>query len=283
MNLGFIGTGLMGRPMATRLLAAGHELTVWNRTPAKADPLVAQGAKLVDDPATVFAFSDATVTMLADGDAVASVLEGASLAERTLIQMSTIAPAASQQLAEQVTAAGGEYLEAPVLGSIPEAEAGRLLVMVGATAPVFDRWHEVLTTFGPAPRHVGRIGQAATLKLALNQLIASQTAAFAYSLGLVQRGGLLTETFMEVLRESPLYAAQFDKKLPRLLDGNFADPNFPLRHLRKDVALCLQAGGVLGLGREALLGVQAVIDRAVGLGLGDGDYAALHDAINPRE
>jgi len=283
MHLGLIGTGLMGRPMGARLIDAGHQLTVWNRTREKAEPLAKLGGKVADEPAQVFAAGEATVVMLADGDAVKSALQGASLDGHTLLQMSTISPGESRQIAELVDGAGGQYLEAPVLGSTPQAESGDLIVMAGGSRELFDRWHDVLAAMGENPRHVGQVGQAAALKLALNQLIASETAAFAYSLGLVQKSGLEVETFMEILRGSPLYAEQFEKKLPRLLSGDFSDPNFPLKHLRKDVALCLAAGGPLGLGREPLQGVLTVVERGLDLGLGEGDYCALHDAINPRE
>jgi 3-hydroxyisobutyrate dehydrogenase-like beta-hydroxyacid dehydrogenase len=286
LRLGFIGTGLMGRPMAARLLDAGHELTVWNRSRGKAEPLAERDAKLAREPAEVFAFGEATVTMLTDAEAVTSVLTGdrgmVDLEGRTLLQMSTIAPSESRRIASRVATAGGDYLEAPVLGSTPQAEAGELIVMAGGPEPLFERWRPVLAIFGANLRRVGEIGQAAALKLALNQLIAAQTAAFSFSLGLVRRSEIPVDTFMEILRASPLYAQQFDKKLPRLLDGDFSEPHFPLVHLRKDVALCAAAGESLGLISEPLEGLLAAVDRGIAMGLGAGDYSALHDAINPR-
>lgn len=153
--------------------------------------------------------------------------------------MGTIAPSDSRTLHAQITAAKGEYLEAPVLGSIPEVIAGTLLVMVGATEAQFQRWHSLFQCFGTEPRHIGEVGTAAALKLALNQMIASLTTRFALSLEFVQQQRVRVKSFIETLRQSALYAPTFDKKLQRMLESNFANPNFSTQHLLKDVRLFL--------------------------------------------
>jgi 3-hydroxyisobutyrate dehydrogenase len=285
MKLGFIGTGLMGRPMAERLLGAGHRLTVYNRTRSKAAPLADRGAALADSPAAVFAASEATVLMLTGGPAVHDVLGGdgatPDLSGRTVIQMSTIAPGESRAAEERVRTAGGEYVEAPVLGSTPQAAAGGLLVLAAGPEERIERWRGVLETLGK-PTRIGDFGQGAAVKLALNQLIASLSAAYAYSLGLVERHGVEPERFMEILRGTVLYAPTVDRKLPRLLERNFENPNFPVKHLLKDVDLALGEGKTLGLGTDAVEGVRRVLDRSMEEGLGEADYSALYEVVNPR-
>jgi 3-hydroxyisobutyrate dehydrogenase-like beta-hydroxyacid dehydrogenase len=139
----------------------------------------------------------------------------------------------------------------------------------------------VFRCLGQDPLLIGPVGQAATLKLALNQLIAAEMAAFALSLGLVQRSGVSHETFMAVLRRSALHAPTFDKKLPRLLKRDYTHPNFSARHLLKDVELVLDAAQAAGLNPAGLRGVPALLTATIEQGLGDMDYSALFNAVNP--
>jgi 3-hydroxyisobutyrate dehydrogenase len=195
--------------------------------------------------------------------------------------MSTIGPSESRQLSHEIQALGGDYLEAPVLGSIPEAKAGKLLVMVGAEPEQFQRWSLLLQSFGDAPLLIGAVGTAAALKLSLNQLIGSLTTAFALSLGFVQQQGVPVETFMQILRQSALYAPTFDKKLDRMLDQNYANPNFPSKHLLKDTKLFLNEATAARLQVDSLAGVRQILEMACSLGLADADYSALFAAIQP--
>jgi len=287
MKTGFIGTGLLGLPMARRLLECGWRVTAWNRTLSRLAPLEDAGAVRGESPGAVIGSTDCTILMLSDAAAIREVLftpeVTAALPGKTIIQMGTIGPAQSRALGAEVSRHGSEYFEAPVLGSIPQASQGTLLVMVGSTVAQFDRWEPLLSEFGPEPVRVGRTGQAAALKLALNQLIASLTAAFSASLGLVLRSGLDVEQFMGILRSSALHAPTFDKKLERMLTGDYANPNFPTEHMLKDVDLFLAEANRLGLEATNVAGVRQVIRRAVKLGLGQGDYSALFVGINPPE
>lgn len=286
MNVGFIGTGLMGLPMAQRVLAAGFALTAYNRTPKKLEALQIAGAAIADSPAAVIAASDCVVLMLTNAEAVAAMLlsdqSRSGLAGKTMIQMSTIAPTESRQLHSQITEAGGDYLEAPVLGSIPEATAGKLLVMVGGTQAQFDTWLPVLKCFGETPRLIGAVGSAATVKLALNQLIGSLTVAFAASLGLLLKENVAIAPFMEILRQSALYAPTFDKKLQRMLDRDFANPNFPTKHLYKDMDLFITTAERLELDASNVCAVRDILAKAIEMGLAELDYAALFAAIVPE-
>ncbi|MDX2228879.1 MAG: NAD(P)-dependent oxidoreductase [Leptolyngbyaceae cyanobacterium bins.349] len=283
MKIGVIGTGLMGLPMAQRVLDANLPLVAYNRTPEKLEPLRKLGAAIAPAPDRLIQAVDCIVLMLTNAEAIRDVLLSATcrrlLSGKTVIQMGTIAPSESRALQAEIEDVGGAYLEAPVLGSIPEAKAGTLIVMVGSTPSQFAQWRPVLRCFGPEPLHVGEVGTAATVKLALNQLIGSLTSAFATSLGFVQQQGADVEMFMQILRGSALYAPTFDKKLPRMRDRNYANPNFPTKHLLKDTHLFLQEIEESGLDISLPAAVQGILETAMRLGLADGDYCALYEAI----
>src|SRR3954453_11190867 len=223
--------------------------------------------------------------MVKDGSVVRELLsdEGfiPSLGGRTVIQMSTIGPAESVKLMEDVRGAAGDYLEAPVLGSVPQAEEGKLLVMVGGSADQLEHWGDLLRCFGPEPRLVGPVGHAATLKLAMNQLIGSLSAAFSLSLGMVRRKGIEVDLFTGILRQSAFYAPTFDRKLPQMLARDFSLPNFPAALLLKDLDLARGEAGTLGLDTTALDGVRDVVKKTVEADRGREDYAALYETIDP--
>ncbi|MGH7232170.1 MAG: NAD(P)-dependent oxidoreductase [Nitrospiraceae bacterium] len=285
MNIAVLGAGLIGRPMAERLKTMGHAVTVYNRTREKVVDLRHQGIAVTTRPEEALQAASCVILMLADAQAIHKVvLSGpahARLAGRTVIQMGTIGPGESRDLQDRIVAAGGEYLEAPVLGSITEAKAGTLSIMAGARPDQFHRWQEVLRCFGPTPRLIGPVGSAAALKLSLNHLIAAHIAAFSLSLGLVQRAGVPVDIFMAVLRDSALYAPAFDKKLPRLLNRDYANPNFSTKHLLKDVELVLHEAQTIGLHTSVIEGVRTVLQLTMQRGLEDVDYSALFEAIHP--
>ena len=283
MNVALMGTGLMGVPMALRLAAVGHRVTVYNRSRSKTETLAREGVSVAETPAAAIQVAECVLLTLSDEAAIrALLLEGAAwqvLEGRTVIQMGTIAPGQSQRLLRDMNAAGGDFFEAPVLGSVPEATAGRLIVMVGASPEQFERYRPLLQAFGPEPVLIGPVGQAAAVKLALNQLIATLTAAFSLSLGFVQRQGVAAETLMGILRESALYAPTFDKKLSRMLSHDYAGPNFPTKHLAKDVDLFLDESANLGLDTGLLEGVREAIQATLDKGLAEMDYSALFEGI----
>ena len=283
MKVTVLGTGLMGAPLAGRLAQQGHTVTVWNRGIERAREV--PGVTVAATPELAVSVSEPVVLTLSDFDAINEVLfapgvEGL-LAGRTVIQMGTISPSQSRTLEQTLREVGAAYLEAPVLGSIPEARDGTLIVMAGGHRTLFERWLELLRVFGPKPVYIGAAGQAAALKLALNQLIAGLTASFALSLGLVKQAGIEVEQFMSILRDSALYAPTFDKKLQRMQQRDYANPNFPVRHLLKDVNLFLDAAGEVGLDAGVLLAVRELLVDTELRGLRDEDYSALYESIEP--
>jgi 3-hydroxyisobutyrate dehydrogenase len=285
-KIAIIGTGLMGRPMAERILAAGYPLSAYNRTLEKAAPLKDLGAKVAESGVDAILNSSCIVLMLSDYEAIRHVLFGrdstGALSGRTFIQMGTISPQESVSLSKDIMKYGGDYLEAPVLGSTPEAMEGKLIVMVGASPDQFERWSVLLSCFGPDPLLIGRVGQAAALKLAMNQLIAGLMSAFSLGLAFVESSGVSADRFMDILRQSAFYAPTFDKKLRRMLERDFSNPNFPTKHLAKDIGLFLAAAKALNLETAGLEGIRKIIEKAIFQGQSEEDYSAIHNIIYPN-
>jgi len=196
--------------------------------------------------------------------------------------MGTIGPEESRAFAMETTESGGVYLEAPVLGSIPEATAGTLIVMAGGDRMLFERWRPLLQQLGQRVSWIGPVGHAAVLKLAMNQLIATMASTYAMGLELVRSHGVDAEHYIGTVRASALYSKAFDKKLPRMLNRDFSNANFPARHMLKDVDLCLKAAEAQGLGAEVLAGLHKLFTRTLELGLADADYSAVDAAVANR-
>ena len=287
MQLAILGAGLLGSAIAERLHKTGQQVTVYNRTVEKALPLRDRGLRVALRSRDAMESAEAVLLLLADAVAIRSVLfepeTARRLAGRTIIQMGTIGPDESVSLASEIQRRGGIYFEAPVLGSVAEATQGSLLVMVGSTAEQLVQWKPTLQMLGQEVQWIGPVGSAAVVKLALNQLIAAETAAFGLSLGLVRRSGLSTDTFLSLLRKSALYAPTFDKKLPRLTARDYLRPNFSTRHLLKDVDLVVEAARTRGLNTSGLKGVRELLAKALEMGLAEGDYSALYEAIDGDE
>ena len=286
MIIALLGTGLLGRAIAGRLQSVGHTVTVYNRTTTKALPLQACGITVVTRPEQAIARAECVVLMVADAAAIRAVLltptSLAVLRGKTVIQMGTIAQEESLALQAEIEQIGGSYCEAPVLGSLPEAQAGTLLMMVGGTEQQFVQWGPLFRSLSREPRLIGPAGKAASLKLALNQLIAVEISAFALSLGLVQRAGVPVGLFMTILRESALFAPAFEKKLPRLLTRDYQHPNFSTRHLLKDVELFLKEASGYAITTNSLEGIRPILERTIAQGHGDSDYSAIFEVVNPN-
>ncbi|MCP9933643.1 NAD(P)-dependent oxidoreductase [Cyanobium sp. Candia 9D4] len=279
MEICLLGTGLLGAAIGERLLGSGYRLTVWNRHAERCGPLQALGATVAATPAGAVAAAALVITVLSDAPTTRAVLleqAGTTLAGRLVLQVATIAPEESRELAVALAERGAELLELPVLGSRPEALAGTLQLMVGGEAAALERARPVLAALGGEPRLLGPVGAALTAKLALNQLIVSLTHSFSLSLHLVQRAGVDVEAFMAILRASALYAPTFDKKLAKELADDYTNANFPTAHLRKDLLLFLQTARGLGLETEGLDGLATLLERATAAGLDELDYSALH-------
>jgi len=270
--------------MAERLMAAGHKLWVYNRTKMKAAGLIKRGATFCARPPEAIAHADIVILVLADANAIEEVLfqDEKTLRNKTVIQMGTIASAQSRYFLKRVTNAQGHYFECPVLGSRAEAAAGRLILMVGGSEEQFNKHLELLMCFGPQPRFIGPVGAAASLKLALNQLIAAHASSFSLSLGLVQKAGIEVDQFMSILNESALTAPMYTKKLPQWLAHNYQDPNFSLKHLIKDVDLILGEAAEKKLNTKVLVAIREVLGQSAKSGNADLDYSVVFEEINKK-
>jgi 3-hydroxyisobutyrate dehydrogenase/2-hydroxy-3-oxopropionate reductase len=276
-SIGFVGLGAMGSRMASRLVDAGNGVTVWNRTAERAEPLRAAGARVADSPADAARGADFVLTMVRDRDALREVAEGPSgvLAGlqpgSALIEMSTVGPAAIDELEQQIPEGAG-LLDAPVLGSIGEVEEGSLRIFVGGSAELFERARPVLGVLGD-PFHVGELGSGAAAKLVANSTLVSIICALGEAVALGDGLGLTREATFEVLAASPL-ASQAERRRGAIESGRYP-PRFKLSLARKDAEL------VLGAAREA--GAELRIVDAAGqwlaeaeqAGWGDLDYGAV--------
>jgi 3-hydroxyisobutyrate dehydrogenase len=286
MDIGIMGTGLMGHAFVERFLSQGYSVGVYNRTADKIKDLVELGAVACDASKELIDTCSTIILMASDADAISSLLpldQQAALQGKTILQMATISPRQSQETGRAISSCGGRYLEAPVLGSIPEAKTGTLIIMAGGSKKVFDEVLPILHTLGSAPRYVGETGSAAALKLAMNQLIAALTAGFSLSLGYAIKNGVSTDLFMETVRESALYAKTYDKKLEKYLHRDFGTANFSTRHLLKDIRLFVDDAKAAGLNTDALEGIERITSQAIESGMGLMDYSSIYEVISPAD
>ena len=286
MEIGIIGTGLMGAPIAEKYLSAGIKVGVFNRTKEKAERLANKGAEAFQTSAQLIEKYDVVFVVLTDYHAVCSALfenNSINFAGKTIIQISTISPEESVLLSERIEKAGGVFIEAPALGSIPQIKAGELIVLFGGSKKEFEANEKIFKPVSSQVFYIGETGTASAVKLALNQLIVSLTAAFSTSLGLVLNSEADVDKFMEILRASALYAPTFDKKLNRMLERNFDNPNFPVKHMLKDVELIKEMTGKKGVDGSVVSAAESILTKAIEMKLGEKDYSALFNAVVPRK
>jgi 3-hydroxyisobutyrate dehydrogenase len=287
MKTAVIGLGLMGSEIALRLKRQGVDVSCWNRGAEGARAARERGLPMTETAAAAIAAADLMLLVLSDADAIReAVLDppdaAQALSGRIVVQMGTIGPGESRAIAARVEGLGARYLEAPVLGSLPEVREGRLIIMAGGDPALFDQCLPVLRDLSRDPQLIGGIGAGAALKLAMNQLIAGLTATFSLSLGLVRAEGIDVAQFMTLLRGSALHARTFDKKLDKYLSHDYGAANFPLKHLLKDIRLFRQVAEEVGLDIALLGALESTCERAQALGYGDQDYSALYEAISPQ-
>ena len=285
MRIGFCGLGQMGAPMAARLAGAGHNLTVWNRSPEKTERLVRTGAERAQAPAGAAAGVDLVITMLASPEAVEDVVFGSDgiaqgiEAGTTMIEMSTIGPQAVGAIAAGLPD-GVDLMDAPVLGSVPQATEGSLTIFVGSSADAFARRKDLLEAMGK-PQHIGPLGSGAAMKLVVNSTLGAVQLAWGEALALSGALGLDLSTTLDVLEGSPL-GPTVQKKRRHLESGAF-EPNFKLSLAVKDLRLVTAAATRAGLELRGAAAARAAYEAAERAGLGDCDYSALAAFLSGRE
>jgi 3-hydroxyisobutyrate dehydrogenase-like beta-hydroxyacid dehydrogenase len=283
-SVGFIGLGSMGSRMAARLLAAGYEVHGYNRSRAKAEGLIGRGLIRHDTPRELAAASAITISMVSDDaalDAVASGGDGlvAGLsAGKVYVDMSTVSPEISVDLAALVRGRGAEMLDAPVSGSIPQAEAGTLTIMVGGDGRAFAQAQPVLAQLGIKVVHVGENGKGLILKLAINISLAAQVLAFSEGLVLAERADIDPGLAAKVMSESPIGSAMLKARLPLILDLP-QEGWFDVALLHKDVRLALEAARPLRAQLPSARTADGIFVAAERLGYAHRDIAAVHEVL----
>ena len=281
-RVAFIGIGAMGGRMARRLLDAGHELTVWNRTQAKAAPLLDAGAMAAATPAEAARRAEVVITMVADQAALEAISEGPegiAAQATTVLEMSTVGPAAVAQLDALLPDEAG-LLDAPVLGSLSEAEAGTLRIFVGGPEALFERVRPLLAELG-SPTHVGPLGTGAAAKLVANLTLLGTLGLLGESLALADALGLSREATWEVLEGTPL-AGQAERRRAAVESGEYA-LRFALALARKDADLVAEAAAEVGAELPLARAARDWFADAESAGWGERDYSAvLARIIGPR-
>jgi 3-hydroxyisobutyrate dehydrogenase-like beta-hydroxyacid dehydrogenase len=284
-KIAFLGLGEMGAPMASRLLRAGHELTVWNRTPERAAPLAERGAIAAATPAATAAGADFIITMLATPDALEQVvfgdrgLAGALGAGQVLIDMSTVGLAAIRSVAARLPP-GVPLVDAPVRGSVPQATDGRLEVFVGAGDEDFARIRPILEALG-AVRHVGGPGSGAAMKLVVNLVLGVAIVTMGEALALGGSLALPRGMLLDVLADSPIGPIVKGKRA--LVESGRYPPSFKLRHAEKDLRLVADAAASAGRELKVAHAARAWLDEAASRGAADLDFAAVVATIAGEE
>ena len=279
-RVGFIGLGLMGAPMAANIARAGYPLTVYNRTPAKAEPLLALGARQVSTPREVAQSSQTIVTMLADASAVEAVLSGpdgmlaGGQAGTVLIDMSTVAPEQSRRIGSGVAAQGWLMLDAPVFGSTGPAKDGCLGILVGGDEEVFEAQRALLEKMGKHLFYFGPQGSGATAKLCFNLMVASQVAGLAEAMSLAAKGGLDLEQVGRAILASPVASVLVQRKIGNMV-GNDFPAAFPLKHMHKDLGLMVGTAHALGAALPVTASIHQLFSAARARGYGEEDFAAV--------
>jgi len=283
-RVGFLGLGIMGSRMAANLARAGFELAVWTHTPGKAERWASEhGATAFATPAEVAAHSDIVLSMVVDGEQVASVLLGehgaieAARAGLLCVDMSTIGPVDARRVAAALAERGVAMLDAPVTGSSPRAEAGTLTIMVGGEANDYARALPLLEPMGELIAHVGELGQGQMLKLINNALGAANAAAVAEALLLAHATGVDLDAFVRVTSAGSGASMQLTLKSGPMRAHDYS-PLFKTAHMLKDVRLCLQEAESAGVPFPAASHARDVLAATIARGHSEQDYAAMIEA-----
>jgi 3-hydroxyisobutyrate dehydrogenase-like beta-hydroxyacid dehydrogenase len=283
-NLGFVGLGVMGSRMVSRLLDKGHRVTGYNRTRAKAQWLLDKGMRWADSPRAVAAAADVTFAMVTNAAALAAITDGpegivAGLAAgKTFVDMSTVSPEVSRATATKVRAQGADMLDAPVSGSVITLEEGKLSVMAGGRKETFERVKPLLLDIGPKVTHVGDNGLALAMKIAVNLSLAVQMMAFSEGVLLAEKSGIPREVAVDVLTHSAVASPMIQYRGPFVL-GQPEEAWFDCNMMQKDMLLALELGRALRVPLPTTAVSNEFLTAARGLGWEKKDFAVVFDVL----
>ena len=279
-SVGFIGLGLMGSPMAARLLTSGFRLTLYNRTVQKAEALVKRGASLSPSPHAVAERSDIVISMVSNSEALEKIATGPDGVMSGLrhggvhIDMSTVAPSLTRQLSVAYEKEGCHFLHSPVLGSVPQATDGSLLLFAGGTNDAFDLAKPVIEILGSRVWRFERPEQATQAKLLCNSFIAGMMSTLGQALVYAEKADVDAEILLDILANSSLNAPMYQTKGKSALARNFA-PRFFAEHMLKDINLLLDAGNEMSLSLPVAETARRLFADTVASGYGREDYSAV--------
>lgn len=286
-KIAFLGLGAMGSRMAANLVKNGFDVTVWNRSPGPSDDLAAAGAVAATTPREAVADADVVITCLRDDAASKAVWldpETGALAgmkpDAVAVESSTITVDWAKQLAAAVTADGKRFLEAPVSGSLPQAEAGELVHICGGEAATLDAVRPVLDAHGSAQHLVGPAGAGALIKLAVNSFLAIQQAALAEVLAMAKRGGVEPDVAVGVITTTPACSPLAKMTAEAMAARNFT-PLFPISLMAKDLGYAMAAAG--GGDMPLTAGAQEVFENAVAAGFGEDNTSGVVQLYIPDD
>ncbi len=283
-NLGFVGLGAMGGRVTKRLLDAGHTVTGYNRTKARAQWLVDAGMHWADSPRAVAEAADVVFTMVTNTTALHEVVHGpdgilAALdANKVLVDMSTVSPAASRHLAAQVATKGSQMLDAPVSGSVITLEQGLLSLMVGGDESTFERIKPILLDIGPKVNYVGHNGQAVLMKIAINLNLQVQFMGFCEGLFLAVKGGVPVETALEVMLNSVIASPSLKYRTPFILNMP-EEAWFNVNMMQKDMLLAEELGRELDVALPTVAIGNQMLTAARAMGLAKQDFAIVYKVL----
>ena len=278
MEVGFAGLGIMGSRMAANVRAAGHDVVVWNRTRAKAE---AFGGPVADTPRELAERCDVLVTMLVDGPQVEAVALDAVEGARPgalFVDMSTIAPRMARAIGETLGGHGVRFMDAPVTGSSPKAEAGTLTIMAGGAADDFARAKPLFEAMGELVLHVGELGQGQMVKLVNNAVAAANAVTLGQALLVAKRTGVDLDALVQVMGAGSGGSTMLELKAGPMRAHDYSTL-FKLEHMLKDVRHCLEEGQAAGVPFPAAADAREVLSAAMGRGHAADDFAALVEVL----
>jgi 3-hydroxyisobutyrate dehydrogenase-like beta-hydroxyacid dehydrogenase len=283
-NLGFVGLGVMGSQMVSRLLSKGHSVTGYNRTQSKAQWLIDKGMKWADSPRAVSAAADVTFAMVTNSAAITSITEGpdgllAGLsAGKIFVDISTVSPSVSRALAAKVRARGADMVDSPVSGSVITLQEGKLSVMVGGRRETFERVQPLLLDIGPKVTYVGDNGLALAMKIAVNLSLAVQMMAFSEGVLLAEKSGIARETAVDVLTHSAVASPMIQYRGPFVLQQP-EEAWFDVNMMQKDMLLALELGRQLDVPLPTTAVSNEFLTAARGMGMAKLDFAVMFDVL----
>jgi len=283
MKIAFLGLGIMGRPMATKLASAGHDVTVWNRSAGK----TLDGARTAATPREAAEGAEVVWLCVSDTAAVEQTLFGPHGVEPSLkpgmvvVDSSTISPTASRKFAERVRTHGADFLDAPITGSKIGAESGTLIFMVGGAAETIECIRPLFMAMGKLVIHMGKNGDGEAAKLGMNMMIVLIYEGFAEALTLATKLGVDQKVFFTLIQSTMVRSGVVDYKIPFVEKNDFS-PNFPLRLMHKDIRLMMEAAAESGVELPALTTSNQIYEEATAAGMKDMDYAATLQIIKKR-